>query len=189
MNVNVAVFGGSFDPPHLGHAMIVSHLLLNEPDIDKILVVPCYQQEGKTLTDHSHRMNMSEHAFCYMNRVMVSEIERQLGGESLTHRTITELKALEPSWNLRFVIGSDLKDSIDSWEGADIIKALAPPIVVGRAGIPQEGSPTPISPLVSSTMVRNALHEGRYKDAERYLPASVLSYIRKYNLYLPKVNV
>lgn len=180
---NVAVFGGSFDPPTLGHVMVVTHLLLNEPDIDQVLIVPCYQQSGKHLTDHLHRMQMCEMAFCYMNRIIVSDVEYELGGESLTSRTISELKTRHPDWNLRFVIGSDLRDSIKNWEGADIIENLAPPIIVGRAGIPQEGGPTPISPLVSSTMVRLALLEGRYKDAERYLPAPVLSYIRRHWLY------
>lgn len=180
---NIAIFGGSFDPPQLGHLMVVSHLLLNHPELDEIIVVPCFLQSGKNLTSFKYRFEMSCLAFSILNRVTVSNIEERLGGESITSRTIQALAAESPSNQFRFIIGADLVDSIKSWEGAEIIERLAPPLVIGRAGIVNSADATPISPLISSTIVRSALYEGRIKDAERYLSAKVLEYIYAVGLY------
>lgn len=181
---NVAIFGGSFDPPTIGHVMVVSHLILNEPEIDEVWVVPCYRQAGKTLTDFCHRFEMCKKAFSWLPRVTISEIERSLGGESVTVRTIKDLCDSYPVYNFRFVMGSDLLDKVDTWEGWDLVKKLAPPLVIGRAGIAGGGGQTPICPLVSSTIVREALKKKEYWAAGRYLPAQVTQYIMDNNLYL-----
>lgn len=181
---NVAVFGGSFDPPTIGHVMVVSHLLLNEPEIDQVWVVPCYLQAGKTLTDFSHRLEMCKAAFNWLPRVAISEAERNLGGESITARTIKALWDSYPRCKFRFVMGSDLLDKVNTWEGWDVVKELAPPLVIGRAGIAGGGGQTPICPLVSSTIVREALKKKEYWTAGRYLPAQVTQYIMDNSLYL-----
>lgn len=183
--MNVAVYGGSFDPPHLGHVMVVSHLLLNDPTVEKVIIVPCFQQTGKNLTDFERRFQMCVLAFDWLPRVHVSDIEERLGGESITLRTMQELKRESPHWNLRFVMGSDLLDSCKAWDGWDELEKIAPPMPIGRAGISpvREGDPTPISPLVSSSIVRKALASGDYGEAERYLPTMVLRLIREERLY------
>lgn len=186
--MNVAVYGGSFDPPHLGHVMVVSHLLLNDPSVDKVLVVPCFQQAGKSLTDFERRWEMCIRAFEWLPRVEVSDIEQELGGESITLRTMQELKRHKPDWDLRFVMGTDLLASCETWDGWDELKQIAPPMPIGRAGISpvREGDPTPIAPLVSSTIVRKALAAGDYVAAERYLPVGVLRVIADHGLYLAR---
>lgn len=184
--MNVAVYGGSFDPPHLGHVMVVSHLLLNDPTVDKVLVVPCFQQSGKRLQDFERRYEMCMHAFDWLPRTEVSTVEWDLGGESITLRTMRELKRCKPDWNLRFVMGTDLMSSCKTWDGWDELERIAPPMPIGRAGISpvREGDPTPIAPLVSSSIVRSALERGDYTSAERYLPKNVLLHIKKSGLYL-----
>lgn len=184
--MNVAVYGGSFDPPHLGHVMVVSHLLLNDPTVDQVLIVPCFQQEGKNLVEFRHRMSMCTEAFGWLPRTTISTVEKVLGGESLTLRTMQYLKKTNPNWNLRFVMGSDLMNSCKSWDGWEELEKIAPPMPIGRAGISplKEGDPTPIAPLVSSSIVRKALSEGHYEAAERYIPKNVLSFIRTNQLYL-----
>lgn len=183
--MNIAIYGGSFNPTTLGHQMVVAHLILNEPDIEEIWIIPCNFQNGKMLLDFNHRFEMCMLNFGVFNRVKVSDVEYRLGGESFTYRTLQTLQMENPDHNFRFVIGSDLQESIKTWEGHDVIEKIAPPLIVGRAGIPSPaGGPTPISPIVSSTMVRDALRHRNYKDAERYLSAPVLSYIQKWKLYL-----
>lgn len=186
MEMNVAVYGGSFDPPHLGHVMVVSHLLLNDPTVDKVLIVPCFQQAGKSLQGFDRRFDMCVHAFNWMPRLMISDVEAELGGESITLRTMRELKRRHPRWSLRFVMGTDLLDSCRTWDGWDELEKIAPPMPIGRAGISpiREGDPTPIAPLVSSTIVRKALEKGDYVAAERYLPQGVLRLIMDHRLYL-----
>lgn len=181
--MNIAIYGGSFDPPQIGHQMVVSHLVLNEPDLDKILVIPCFEQRNKQLTPWIHRYEMCKEAFSWLPNVEISQVEYYLGGESLTHRTIEKLHQIYPNDKMRFVIGADLMESIKMWEGYDLIESLAPPLIVGRAGITHEGSPTPICPAVSSTMVRNALLRGEYEVAKRYIATPVMAYIQSYELY------
>lgn len=184
--MNVAVYGGSFDPPHLGHVMVVSHLLLNDPSIDKVLIVPCFQQTGKKLVDFNSRFYMCHQAFAWLPRTGISSVERTLGGESETLRTMQQLKRESPWWDLRFVMGSDLMKSCKTWDGWEELEKLAPPLFIGRAGISPvyEGDPTPISPIVSSSIIKEALSVGDYDTAERYLPVGVLHSIRENKLYL-----
>lgn len=183
--MNIAVYGGSFDPPHLGHVMVVSHLLLNDPSVDSVLVVPCFNHAEKTLTPFEARLTMCEIAFGWMSNVIVSDVEKKLGGISLTLHTMQALKAEHPTWNLRFVMGTDLLASCTSWEGWDELAKIAPPLPIGRAGIAplNPGDPTPISPVVSSTLVRRALAERDYRAAARYLPKDVVSFINNHGLY------
>lgn len=181
----VAVYGGSFDPPHLGHVMVVSHLLLNDPRVERILVVPCFQQQGKNLTRYASRFMMCRQAFGWLPKVEVWDIEFQLGGESETLRTMKAIKQEYPDWNLRFVMGTDLLATCKTWDGWDELEKISPPLPIGRAGIAplKPGDPTPIAPIVSSTIVRSALAAGDYGAASRYLPSAVLEYIRELKLY------
>ena len=85
-------------------------------------------------------------------------------------------------------MGTDLLEKCHTWDDWDELEKIAPPLPVGRAGISpvRSDQPTPISPLVSSTIVREALLRADYAEAERYLPGAVLDYIREHRLYLPK---
>lgn len=183
---NIAIYGGSFDPPTLGHLMVVTHLLLNDPTVNTVYVTPCFQQRGKTLVDFDHRMVLCREQFGHLPRTQVIPIERELGGESLTVRLVKELARREPDAKFRFVMGADLLESCHRWEGWDEIEFLAPPLVIGRAGISPRGpsDPTPISPVVSSTIVKEALWRGAYHEAGRYLAVPVLQHIEQHKLYL-----
>jgi nicotinate-nucleotide adenylyltransferase len=180
-----AIYGGSFDPPTLGHLMVVTHLLLNDASVDKILIIPCFQQRGKDLHNFRTRREMCVRQFSFLPRTEVSPIEEELGGESLTCRLVQELVRRNPHAKFRFVMGADLLDSAPNWEGWEDIRRLAPPLVIGRAGIKPEspGDPTPISPVVSSTIVREALGRGDYATASRYLSDPVLQFIKEHQLY------
>jgi nicotinate-nucleotide adenylyltransferase len=166
--------------------MVVSHLVLNHPDISQVYIPPCFQQDGKKLLDFDHRMTMCQKQFSYFPRTRVTPIEKELGGKSLTVRLIKELALREPDAKFRFVMGADLLDSCRTWEGWDEIERLAPPLIIGRAGISPRGpgDPTPISPIVSSTIVKEALAKGDYYEAGRYLSVPVLQYIEKHRHYL-----
>jgi nicotinate-nucleotide adenylyltransferase len=169
--------------------MVPTHLLLNDPSIEQILIVPCYQQTGKKLTAFWPRYKMCRMAFEWLPRVKVSNVEQVLGGESMTVRTLQHLKKEHPTWKLRFVMGSDLIEKAPSWQGWEEIQKIAPPLIVGRAGItppPGVEGPTPISPLVSSTIVRKAVESKDYEAARRYLPKDVLEYIKEFKLYTPE---
>ena len=187
----VAVYGGSFNPPHVGHVLGVVYALSTAP-IDEVLVVPVYRHPfSKHLVPYAERLAMCQLALGWIPRVTISTVEEELGGESLTLRTVEHLAATRPDWTLRLLVGSDVLADLPKWHRWDRIAALAPPLVMGRAGVEAAGAEvtwvgaaeTPMLPRVSSTEIRAALAAGRYDEVRGLVPASVLEHIGARKLY------
>ncbi|MBX3230294.1 MAG: nicotinate (nicotinamide) nucleotide adenylyltransferase [Labilithrix sp.] len=179
-----AVFGGSFNPPHLAHVLALA-VVHARYEVDKILVVPTFQHPfAKSLAPYEDRVRMCELAMGWLPRVEVSRVEEELGGESRTLRTIEHLVARHPGVDLRFVMGADIVLESAKWYGFDRIKELAPPIVLGRAGVSFEGAPPPVLPAISSTEVRARLADGDVAPIEPLVPKAVIEYARERKLYV-----
>src|SRR5678816_1236754 len=94
----VAIFGGSFNPPHVAHMLAVVYALSTQ-QIERVLVVPVFQHPfAKELAPFEDRLAMARLALGWLPRTEVSTIERELGGESRTLRTIEALADRHPSW-------------------------------------------------------------------------------------------
>jgi nicotinate-nucleotide adenylyltransferase len=187
--VNVAVFGGSFNPPHIGHVLACA-LLSASYDVERILVVPTYRHPfAKPLAPFAERMRMCELGMAGLNRVTVSSVEEDIGGESRTLRTLEHLGATHPEWSLRLVIGADILAEAPRWFGFDAIVKLAPPIVLARAGIDAPDAGPPLLPHVSSTQVRDALGRSAFDEVKHVVPRAVLAYIRERGLYVATVEM
>lgn len=181
--MNVYFFGGSFNPPHIAHVLSVAYVL-SATDADEVLVVPCYLHPfGKELAPFEDRLAMCELAMGWLPRTSVSAVERELGGESWTIRTVEHLKRTHPEWRLHLVMGADILGEGRRWQGFDRLVELAPPLVLGRAGITHEGAPHPLLPQVSSSEIREALRTGRVEDIAPLVPREVLRYIAEHGLY------
>jgi len=179
----VCVYGGSFNPPHVAH-MLAATLAVGMFEVQRVLVVPTFQHPfSKSLASFDDRLAMCERAMGKLPRVEISTVERDLGGESRTLRTLKHLSALHPTWSLRLLMGADLVLESHKWHGFPEIQALAPPIVLGRAGITFPGCPPALLPQVSSTEIRDALGKGNQAFVEGLVPPSVLEYIRARGLY------
>ncbi len=179
----VAVFGGSFNPPHVGHVLACA-LVRSTEDIDRLLVVPAYKHPfAKALAPFDDRVTMCELAMGWMPGVEVSRVEEELGGESRTLRTLETLAETHPDWRLRLIIGADILAEAHRWFGFDAIAKLAPPIVLGRAGVDAPGAGPAFLPEVSSTLVRAAIARGDWSEAERRVPRAVLAHVRARGLY------
>jgi nicotinate-nucleotide adenylyltransferase len=178
----VAVYGGSFDPPHLGHTLACAYVL-SAHAVDRVLVVPTAQHPfGKPLAPFAQRVRMCELALRDLRRVELSALEEELGGASLTLRTLETLHARLPNADLRLVMGSDLLAETGSWHAFDRIRALAPPLIVPRAGYPIAGNEQPPTlPEVSSTEVRRRLAAGLPTDG--LLDPHVAAYAAQHRLY------
>jgi nicotinate-nucleotide adenylyltransferase len=179
----LAVFGGSFNPPHIAHQMVALYVLETQP-VDAILVVPTFRHPfDKQLAPYEHRMEMARLAMApFGARAIVSDLERSLGGEaSLTVRTLEALVAAYPGAALRLVIGSDILRERDKWYRWDDIERIAPPIVVARAGFPVADNPVEV-PAISSTDVRARIARG--EPAVPLVPRAVSAYIQAHGLYL-----
>ncbi len=183
MRPALAIFGGSFDPPHLGHVLLAHYALL-VTNVAEVIVAPTYAHAfGKSLTDFDHRIAMAKLAFADLPRVRVDAIEGQLGGTSRTLRLVQELSRRHPGNDLRLLIGADILHEAEKWEHFDEAKQLAPLIVAGRPGFahPGVGENAPCLPEVSSSDVRKQLACGA--DVHTRVPARVLTYIAKHGLY------
>jgi len=179
----VAIFGGSFNPPHVAHVLAAVYVLSTEP-VDEVLVVPVYKHPfSKELASFEDRLEMCRLAFSWIPRVVVSAVERELDGESLTLRTIEHLANVHPDWSMRLLLGADVIADLPKWHRFDRIAEIARPIIVGRAGVVAEGAPEPILPRVSSTDVRDAVARADVARLEKLVPRDVLAFIDERGLY------
>lgn len=179
----LALFGGSFDPPHVGHVLAVHYVLLTAP-VERVLVVPCAEHPfGKGHLPFAHRLDMCRMAFESLGAsVEVLDIEGRREGASYTIDTVREIAAMHPAARLELIVGSDILDEIADWKDSEALQRLARLRVLPRLGAGASGAETPFYlPQVSSSDIRQLLREGR--DATPHLPRAVLDYIRRNNLY------
>lgn len=191
--MRVALFGGSFNPPHIGHQLLALAVLETQP-VDQLWMIPCFRHPfDKALAPYEDRMAMCRRAMQALGeRAQVSDVEGQLGGESRTLLTVLELRRAHPDIEFQLVIGADLVDEVPSWYGAEKLRALVSFIVVGRGGFggqkDQDGRTSfpelqdvVEMPAVSSRQVRRLLAQREPVDA--LVPRLVLDYIRERKLY------
>ena len=179
----VAFYGGSFNPPHLAHLLAATVALATE-EIDRVLVVPTFQHPfAKALAPYDDRVEMCSRAMGWVPRVEISRVEEELGGESRTLWTLEHLQARHPNWSLRLLIGADLLLEAPRWFRFDAIQAIAPLLVLGRAGVETPGAPTPVLPAISSTDVRAKIAAGEWEALAPLVPKAVLHWIRERGLY------
>jgi nicotinate-nucleotide adenylyltransferase len=174
------IFGGAFDPPHLGH-LCVAALALATGELDRLLVVPTFDHPfGKRMAPWAERLAMARLAFAPLARVEVSSIEEALPRPSLTLQTVAALCEAHPRVRWRLVIGSDTLGDRAAWHRFDDVVRLAEPLVVGRTGHGASTSGLEV-PDVSSTELRAALAAGR--DVRGRLDPAVERYVRARGLY------
>jgi nicotinate-nucleotide adenylyltransferase len=180
--MRVALFGGSFNPPHVGHQLAALYVLETSP-VDELWLVPTFLHPfDKPLERFADRFAMCQRAAEALGpRARVSDIEARLGGPSHTLRTVQTLIEAHPNVAFSLVIGADLAAETSSWHGGSEIRRLVPFIVVGRAGHPGNDGGSVAMPAVSSTEVRAALREGR--DVGKLVPKGVLDHIVANHLY------
>ena len=179
--LRVGIFGGSFNPPHVAHVLAASYTLLVAP-VDCICVIPVFQHPfAKELAPFEARLRMCELAFEGVARVRVSDVERTLGGESRTLRTLEHLRETEPDWSMRLIIGSDVVADLPKWHQFERIASIAPPFVLARRGVGE--SAKSVLPEVSSTEIRALAARGDIADLSLLLPQRVLTFMREQGLY------
>ncbi|HEX9104292.1 MAG TPA: nicotinate (nicotinamide) nucleotide adenylyltransferase [Polyangia bacterium] len=177
--MRVAVYGGSFNPPHVAHQMALAYVLATAR-VDEVWMVPTFKHPfDKQLVAFSDRAKMCELAASPFKAVRVSRIEEELGGDSYTLRTMRALMERHSDHRFSLVIGADLVAERERWHGWPELKDLVPFIVVGRQGSPETGGIT--LPAVSSTIVRRRMREGEPVDTLGATDG--LDYIRARGLY------
>jgi nicotinate-nucleotide adenylyltransferase len=174
----IALFGGSFDPPHVGHLLAAAYVLATEP-VDELWLVPVDQHPfAKPLVaPYEHRVALCELLAAELPRAKVSRAERE-SGEGRTVDLLEWLHRRHPGHRWALVLGTDLDAERPQWKRFDRIQELARIITVRRGGYGEGGVAIP---EVSSTQVRAMLKAGA--DAAKVVPRAVLQAIRDAGTY------
>lgn len=179
----IALLGGSFNPPHLAHVM-AAYWSIATQGVAEVWLLPAYRHPfGKALAPFEERVRMCELAAAPLRGVRVCRAEEELARDPLvgkTARTLEHLSASHPRLRFALVVGTDILGETEKWYRWERVRELARLIVVGRQGHPVEKR-MPALPDISSTEVRRRLERG--EDASDLVPRSVLEYIAARRLY------
>jgi nicotinate-nucleotide adenylyltransferase len=187
----IGVFGGTFDPIHVGH-LVTAVNVRHEVRLDRVLLVVAnqpWQKAGRAITPAAHRLAMVEAAVGDVQGIEASAVEIERGGTSYTADTLASLHERERDAELFVILGSDAAAGLPTWERAEEVRRLATLVVVTRPGTEGEGPPVGWECVrvevprleVSSTDLRARFSDGRPLD---YLITDpVISVIRRLGLY------
>ncbi|NQT24282.1 nicotinate-nucleotide adenylyltransferase [candidate division KSB1 bacterium] len=194
--MRIGVFGGTFDPIHIGHLILAEAVRFNA-DLDRILFVPANQPPHKLkqkLSPANQRMAMLNHAIIDYPELQVSDSEIRRGGVSYTIDTLDALQQTPEFQNqiLFPIIGGDSLVELHTWkdpkqilEKHQVLCVLRPDIEIKHVD-PFIFSKVQMieAPLISisSSEIRDRVKQG--KSIRFWVPDSVESYIHKQGLYL-----
>lgn len=188
--MKIAILGGRFDPPHIGHHLIASQVLGIRPDIDKILLVPAFRHNWKPIVaSPQDRIEMLKSLTG--DKIEISDIEIKRGGISYMIDTIKALKK-ETGAKIFLIIGSDIIPEFYKWEKPKELVKEATFLVFPRdpyelphklpEGFELIESPDLLVTNLSSSAIR---HRIKQKKSIKYLvPGEVERYIKKNKLYV-----
>lgn len=168
----IGIYGGSFDPPHVGHAMVAQWAVLTG-QVDEVWFVPAYKHVfGKDSTDFDARVRLLRALCASLGSVYeVSTIEEGLPEPHYSIQTLNAVQALIPDAQFRFIMGADTYSERHKWHGWADIEAHYDPIVLNREGYPTVNPDAPEITGVSSTEIRRRIAEGG--DISLLVPVAV----------------
>jgi nicotinate-nucleotide adenylyltransferase len=192
----IGIFGGAFDPPHLGH-IALARAAVEQLGLDQLRVFPTGQawHKARDLSPAPHRLAMAQLAFAGVPRTVVDGRELERDGPTYTIDTLRELRREFPQAQFLLVIGADQAESLHSWRENAEIARLATISIAARARPTTDASPFDASRLpagkrepvelppmpVSSTEIRKLAGAGQ--DITQLVPAAVARYIDQHSLY------
>ena len=178
--MNIGLYFGSFNPIHIGHLIIASHVL-NEASINKIWFVVSPQnpfKESKTLLNEFDRLHLVRLATQDDNRIKCSDIEFNLPKPSYTSNTLTFLSEKYPEHQFAVIMGSDSYQNVDKWKNYETIINNYPVYVYKREGyeIKKASDKEPIilnTPIIqiSASQIREYI---RFGKSIRYLVPEIV---------------
>lgn len=195
--IKTGIFGGAFNPPHVGHAAIAREAA-DYLKLRRLLVIPSFESPHKQtkLMPFEDRAEMCRRAFSDIGgkcEVEICDIERRMGGVSYTINTIRELKKIYPDSEFYLIIGSDMLFTFREWFRYESILKECRVCAVPRSGDSMTDMmefatemgrvrviPADI-PGVSSTEIRERIAQGQ--SLEGLVSESVAEYIAEKGLY------
>jgi nicotinate-nucleotide adenylyltransferase len=138
--VRLGIFGGTFDPVHIGHLVAATEVRA-ALDLDRVLLVVAnepWQKVGtRPLTPAPDRLAVVEASVADRDDLEASPIEIERGGPSYTVDTVNELRRRLPGAELYLVVGDDVAAELGSWHRTEDLPDLVTLVVVARAGYPE----------------------------------------------------
>lgn len=191
-SVDILIFGGAFDPPHVGHTTVVEEVITTN-QAEQVVVMPVGQHPfAKQLSPAKHRLAMVQKAFgplrkLFPNRILIDTFELTKTEVSYTYHTLLEYKQRFPTASIGLLIGSDNLESFSSWKYSSSLRKEFLIFVYPRQGYPVPSKEqtgirllTNVSVVASSsTAVRSEL---KATGSSEHISGSVLEYILDHNL-------
>jgi len=193
--VRLAIFGGSFDPPHVGH-LLVGDDACDQLSLDRLIFVPTATQPlkvGRAVATAEQRLAMVRLLVRGDPRFEVSTIEVERAGLSFTVDTLTHFAKLYPTAERFLLLGADVVGSFGQWKEPERIEQLATPVLLERQSDDGEEAPParqegvaftrlPTRRVdVSSTEIRERVRLG--KSLRGFVTDDVAAYIASNGLY------
>jgi len=187
----IGVFGGTFDPPHVGH-LVTAVNVRAALHLDRVLLVVAnvpWQKEGsRAITPAEDRWTLADVAVRDVIGLEASRVELDCGGRSYTADTLAELGRRHPNAELFTILGEDAASAFLSWERYGEVAARSTLVVVDRPGFVADlpggfdWRHVEVPHLeVSSTDLRARVVDGRPLDF--LLPPAVIAAISERHLY------
>lgn len=192
--MKVGIFGGTFDPIHLGH-LILAEQALQSASLDQVWFIPAGEpphKKEKRITPAHHRVKMVELAIADQPTFRLSLIELERSGPSYTIDTVQALVEKYTNDQFFLLIGADMVKDLPNWYKIKEILQFVQVIALGRPGVDLgELSPTILNRVtwieeaietnISSTYIREQIQKGR--SVKYIVPDAVGQYMKEHRLY------
>lgn len=188
--MRLGIYGGTFDPPHLGHLLPVLDAA-EQLGLDAVRFVPASVQPlkvGRATASAADRLAMTERLVHGIPGFSVDPAEIGRPGLSFTVDTLAGLAAVDPDAERFLLLGADAFALFDQWREPERVRSLATIVVMVRDGAPLVAGGTPgVQVLqsrrvdISSTELRARVRDGR--TIRGFVPDAVADYIAEHRLY------
>jgi len=188
--MKITLFGGSFNPPHIGHRLVMSQAF-ELASIDEIWLLPSFKStfaKNTSLVNPHHRLNMAKTLLNGHIKLETCEIDLKMSGETI--EPVTYLIKKYPAHQFSFLMGSDQLKGFTKWQDWQKLLQLIPFYIYPRVGFPMTPlrknmkaltHPLQIITNISSTMVRKRL-KARL-TVNHLVPKMVADYIVRHSLF------
>ncbi len=193
--MEVVLFGGAFDPPHLGHQQVIKHLLTNQI-ADQVWLVPTGVHDfDKNMSLNKHRAGMLkllekhlQENFKWSSRVRLEWCEFEREGVSQTYDTLKQLEKKYPQHQFTWIIGSDNLEKFHLWNDYQAILHEFGVYVYPRPGFEMKPVYEGMKPLsdakqvkIASTAIRQRVKN--HKSLSEFVLPEIENYIHEHQLY------
>jgi nicotinate-nucleotide adenylyltransferase len=186
----IALFGGTFDPVHLGHVHLAD-LARKSQALDEVRFLPCRvspHKTGASPTRAADRLEMLHLATASLPWAVVDDCETRRDGPSFSYQTAEAMAARFPDDKLFWIMGGDQWDALPQWEQPERLAALVEFIVLARGThpLPREGYVLHViddQHPAAATAIRDALAHGA--TSHPWLAPTVARWIMEHQLYRP----